>query len=633
MADTDAQRAQIIAVLKTRYFPIILPLAQNWTPEQHEKNRLSRSLAAFAIEKLAEVTPAQGANAVVDGGNDNGLDAIHFDRTKNILWVVQSKAGGAPDMGENKKFCDGIRDLISARFNKFNANFSRLQTDVEDALDSPGLVIVGCHVHLGEQGLGPHAIADLDQLKAELNQFVVRFDWKELNLADTHGWLAAEHAVAVQPITLTLRKWHGFDLPRRVYYGLVAAGDLADLYQLHGKALFEKNIRHYLGRQTVNTAITATVWERPAELFYLNNGLTAVCTTITPLPGFTQEQGDFLLTGFSVVNGAQTVGSIATARNTHGPVAATAQVLITLINVGDAAANPGAEITRARNTQNAIRGLHFAALDPQQERLRQELAISGITYLYRPSAEAIQGGAMRITMEQAAVALAALSGNTRAVVAAKKDSGQLYDRDAEYYPVLFGAGLSGIRLARAVRIYGYLDGVLAASEATSFTYNQRMFYRHGRLFIMHILARRHRAILEKAEPVVSQADQLELSRVLTELAEFIYIRAEALRTQRDKGYLAIFRNLTDAGPLAATVMQDLAAPPPPPPAQPVQAAPAPPAIAAPAPAQGAVAAAGTAVVPPPPLPAQNAAVTPQPAPPNPATPPSSGTPPPATPAP
>jgi hypothetical protein len=558
MPDADAQRAQMIAVLKERYFPIILALPQNWTVEQHEKNRLSRSLAAFAIEKLADITPAQAANAVVDGGNDNGLDAIHFDRPQNILWVVQSKAGAAPDMGDNKKFCDGIRDLIHARFNKFNASFARLQPDIEDALESPELKIIGCQIHLGDQGLGQHAVDDLNQLKTELNEFVDRFDWRELGLAGCHQKLTAEHAVAIEPITLRLRKWHSFDQPRRVYYGVISAAQLADLYQQHGKALFEKNIRHYLGRQTVNEAITATVAERPAELVYLNNGLTAICTTITPLPGAIQNQGDFRVEGFSIVNGAQTVGSIATARNTHGPLAATAHVFITLIHVGDGGANVGPEITRARNTQNAIRGLHFAALDPEQERLRQELAISGITYYYRPSAEAIQGGANRITIEQAARSLGALSGSTRTVVAAKKESGQLYDRNGEYYPTLFGAGLSGIRLCRAVRIFEYLDRILAGSEAATNAYFQRMFYRHGRFFIIHILARRHQPLLLKPELELSQADQLELSRFVTDLAELIYPIAEAVRLQTGKGYLSIFRNLTDAAPLARNVMQELA---------------------------------------------------------------------------
>jgi hypothetical protein len=662
MADTAAQRTQLTTVLKGRYFPIIQALPGNHSPEQQEKNRLSRSLAAFAIEKLADVAPAQAANAVVDGGNDNGIDSLYFDRIDNILWVVQAKAGDAPDMGENKKLCDGVRDLINGRFQKFNASFARLQTDVDDALQAPNLRVIACQIHLGDNPLGPHAVADLDQLKAELNKFGNVFDWKELGIApipaqapprthvNIHGWLAAEHAVAVQPFVLQLRCWHGFDQPHPAYYGLVAATDLAALYQQHGRALFEKNIRHYLGAETVNEAITNTVRERPAELFYLNNGLTAVCTKITPLPGGNHEQRGFRVEGFSVVNGAQTVGSIATAHTAQAPVPAQAQVLITLIEVGAAVANPGPAITRARNTQNKVEGLHFAALDPHQERLRQELAISQIAYHYRPSEDANLGGPQRITIQQSAHALAALSGNTRFVVLAKKDSSQLYDGGGAIYPALFRPDLSGVRLCRTVRVYTYVDGILNASEAAETNYNRRMFYRHGRLFMLHIFARRHQATLNKTELTLSAPDQIELSRQITDLAEFIFPLAEAVRIQSGKGYLAIFRNLTDAEPLARTVMQQLAQPPAPAPAVPAPApAPvAPPAVGVPPPAPippapaPAVAPAVAPLVPPPALPVPPAppvpapipaAPAPTPAPPNPATPPSSGTPPPATPTP
>ena len=151
MPDTEAQKAQIKEVLKQRYFPMIVQFQQNWTPEQHEKNRLSRSLAAFAIEQLADIAPVDAANAIVDGGNDNGIDAICFDSSKSRLWLVQSKIGDAPNRGENKKFCDGIRDLVAGRFDRFNQSFMRLQPDVENALETSGLLIVGCNVHLGDQ--------------------------------------------------------------------------------------------------------------------------------------------------------------------------------------------------------------------------------------------------------------------------------------------------------------------------------------------------------------------------------------------------------------------------------------------------------------------------------------------------
>ena len=96
MSDLESLRLQVCETLKTRYFPMILPMPGNHKPEDREKNRLSRALAALAIEKLADVSPAQAAYAVVDGGNDNGLDAIHFDRPGNILsgWLACGQGKG-----------------------------------------------------------------------------------------------------------------------------------------------------------------------------------------------------------------------------------------------------------------------------------------------------------------------------------------------------------------------------------------------------------------------------------------------------------------------------------------------------------------------------------------------------------
>jgi hypothetical protein len=460
-------------------------------------------------------------------------------------------------MGENKKFCDGIRDLINHRAHKFDTRFTRIQPDIDDALEKRNLKIIGCHIHLGSQKLASHAVTDLNQLKTELNEFVTRFEWQEAELTKTHGWLTLEHKVQTVVTDLVLRKWHGFVQPRRAYYGLVAAKDLATLYVREGKKLFEQNIRYYLGAEDVNTAITKTVAERPQDLFYLNNGLTAICTRVTPLPGHTQDEGTFHLEGFSIVNGAQTVGSIGAAAQAQGTVSADAKVLITLIEVGNSTPNPGTEITRTRNTQNAVRGLYFAALDPQQERLRTEMAVSGIIYHYRRSDETALAG-NEITIGHAAIALAALSGNTRTHVAAKKESGQLYNRDGEYYPTLFRSRLSGITLCRNVRIYDYMDGIFAASERAEADWYRRMFYRHGRFFILHILARRAHHLLEKTETELSIPDQTELSRTTLELAELIYAAGEAMFT-RQKGYLSVFRNIGDAEQLAQDVMKRLAA--------------------------------------------------------------------------
>ncbi|XWK88320.1 MAG: AIPR family protein [Phormidium sp.] len=547
--NTNAKKTQVIEILKQDYFPMIPQLPRNWKPEQHEKNRLSRSLAAFAIANLADVTPAQAANSIINGENDNGIDAVYFDRMQNLLWLVQAKAGNSPNMGDNKKFCDGIRDLVNQRFEKFNQTFQRLQPDIEDALETNGVKIIGCNIYFDES-LSPHLITDLDQLKTELNQFSERFEWRDLNVDITHGWLTKKQAIAPVDVVLTLENWHCLNQPRRAFYGLVKASELASLYQQHNKLLFQNNIRYYLGTEDVNLAIAETVKEKPSELFYLNNGLTITCSKINLPPKHKQESTRFTLQGFSVVNGAQTVGAIASVYNANGSISDHAKLLVTIIEVGTAIDSIGVEITKARNTQNAVRDFHFAALDPNQERLRQECMVSNIVYQYRPSAEQNQD---TITIEQAAIALACFSGNTEIVVAAKRESGQLYK---SYYSTLFNNSISGITLCRYVRIFQYLDKIFSASE-NSVTGRQKMFYKHGKFFILDILGRRNKALINKLEVALSEADKIEVSRIGLDLAELIYNITESQFASDHRGYLAIFKSLTDVVPLTSRVMQEL----------------------------------------------------------------------------
>jgi hypothetical protein len=547
--NTNPKKTQIIDELKRDYFSMIPQIERNWTPDQHEKNRLSRSLAAFAIANLADVTPAQAANSIINGENDNGIDAVYFDRIKNLLWIVQSKAGNAPNMGDNKKLCDGIRDLINKRFQKFNASFSRLQQDVEDALDTNRLRIVGCNVYL-DGNIGSHVVNDLNQLQDELNKFESRFEWQDLNIEKIYSWLTAKQAIASVNVVLTLENWHYLHQPRRAFYGLVRASDLASLYNQYNKSLFEQNIRYYLGTKDVNLAIAETVKDQPSELFYLNNGLTITCAKISLPSGHNQESTRFTLEGFSVVNGAQTVGSIASVLNSNVSISAEAKLLVTIIEVGTQSDQIGVEITKARNTQNTVRDIYFAALDPNQERLRQECMVSNIVYQYRPSADSQDA----ITIEKAAVALACFSGNTEIIVAAKKDISQLYKR---YYSTLFSNELSGIKLCRYVRIFEYLDQIFTSYEK-SLTNKQKMFYRHGKFFILDILSRRNKSLINKPEFNLSQDDQTELSRIAEKLAEQIYTLAESKFSGDYKGYLAIFKSLTDVELLTSAVMQELA---------------------------------------------------------------------------
>lgn len=580
MPTRDEQVAQIEAVLRQRYFPLVPQDGPaGWTPEQHDTNRLTRSLAAYTLARLCGLDDAAAAECITDGGDDGGIDAAHYDRANNQLVLVQSKFkrnGTAPTQQETLATVNGVKALREKRFTQFNARFQDRIDEIEEALDTAGVGITIVMVYLGD-AVGPHATADLNTYATEANTVAEVVRWKDCGLVVVHGWIADEHAPGNVTVNVTLELWKCVTTPRKAVYGQITAASLAALAERHGTKLFQRNIRHYLGTFGVNAAITDTVRVSPGDLFYLNNGITIVAEEIRP-GGGTETSCAFDFVNASIVNGAQTAGAMLTASQS-GDISPEARLLVTVIEIGQDADELGVRITRARNHQNVVRGIDFAALDPTQERLRRELAAAGYRYFYRPSEEARIPNANSITVEEAAVALACLSYSPmlradvdvrRArgqsvqnavdlVVAAKKEVSRLWDQSGTLYPQLFSDALTGVRVCRLVRVFRMLNGILSATEQAETEYARRMFFRHGRFFIMAFVAQRCTAVVNRAGHDLTDADRAELSRATNELAEAIY--AESMDRQWEKGYLAIFRNLGDAQPLADKVIRRLAAPP------------------------------------------------------------------------
>ncbi len=576
MPTRDEKVAQIETALRGRFFPSVPKVVkagrEGWTEDQHDLDRLSRALAAYALVGRCEIDDTTAAGAITDGSDDGGIDALYFDRTGNRLALVQSKFkrnGTAPAEDEVLKTINGIKALRARQFNRFNLAIRNRLDEIEEALDTPGVRLEVLLVFLGD-AIGSHATADLNAYRDELNQFAPVMEWQATGLETVFGWLLAEQAPATVDDQITLENWAGITNPRKAFYGQIRAAALAKLVEDNEKALFERNIRHYLGSVGVNTAIEKTVRSRPGDFFYLNNGITAVAETITPAAG-TSQKCAFGCTKLSIVNGAQTAGAIFNA-TLAGDISPDAKLLITLIEIGDGADDIGLKITRARNHQNVVRGVDFAALDPNQERLRQELAAAGITYFYRPSAEARARRDDAFTLEEAAVAMACLAFKVRSaaelllhprpinavdfIVTAKKEIGRLWEQDGTLYGQLFPATLSGARVCRLVRTYRFIDRILADTERSETAYHRRMFFRHGRYFIMAFVALRSADLIGKPQLDLSTADQTLLSQRINAISELIYAVSEPVQAIR--GYLAIFRNLTDAQPLANGVIQRLA---------------------------------------------------------------------------
>jgi AIPR protein len=218
----------------------------------------------------------------------------------------------------------------------------------------------------------------LTQLLDEMNSPSEVMSLKVLNQGELHRIVASGVAGESVDLEVMLHQWGMMQSPYLAYYGQVAVTDIASWGQF-GTRLTAKNLRQFKGLTEVNDSIAKTLTLNPERFWYFNNGITVLCESLRkkPLGGANNETGTFVCRGASVVNGAQTVGTISDAAKNHNSAMAGAKVLVRLVSLEECPPGFGDDLTRAANTQNRIEKRDFAALDPNQKRLRTELFLAG----------------------------------------------------------------------------------------------------------------------------------------------------------------------------------------------------------------------------------------------------------------
>jgi len=153
---------------------------------------------------------------------------------------------------------------------------------------------------------------------------------------------------------------------------------LKEWWKKHGRGVVAKNIRHSLGGTEVNNQIKQTAVGSPEKFWYFNNGITLVADDAVKAPAnaSSRSAGVFSFKGASIVNGAQTVSSLG---KIDGDASlGSVRVPIRVILLKTAPLGFGGDVARTNNFQNRIEPRDFVAQDPEQSRLRQEMAIEGI---------------------------------------------------------------------------------------------------------------------------------------------------------------------------------------------------------------------------------------------------------------
>ena len=222
--------------------------------------------------------------------------------------------------------------------------------------------------------------------------------------------------------------------------------------------------------------------------FYYNNGIKLLCKKITKkiLHGTSREMGLFVLEGVSLVNGAQTTGTIGSIYAETPELLDSANVLIQMIDLGESSEEQANQITKLSNTQNRIDGKDFAALDPQQERLRKELSFSGIQYLYKSGA-VVDDLEHQITLDEAIVAQACSTNDLSIVALTKGNVGALTENiEKTPYKILFNGGTNSFSLYNGIQVLRAVDECLKENENSAIG-RERLVLVHGNRFLLHLI--------------------------------------------------------------------------------------------------------------------------------------------------
>jgi hypothetical protein len=397
-----------------------LPEAKFGNPDERESNFLTRALAAFAIHKLGGCPLDDAAKSIVDGGGDGGIDAIFYSSTTQILWVVQSKyikdGRGEPALGDVSKFKDGLTNLLLGNFEPFQGNeaWQKIIPQLQILLDNTALQVRAALVYSGVALVSEdrrHQIEDLVQRFSDDSDYL---KFGTYNLTTVHDWLiGADKPLGVQKVQLKISSPGWLTQPYETIFGRVLLKEIADLYAQHGRNLVISNIRYYKGNTDVNSQISKTIQEEPENFFYLNNGLTAYCSSFEVRPSDRGKANYKHVTayGISIINGAQTLGSIAKYFETDAENLSKGYVFIKLISLSKCEDDIkfSARITRSSNFQNQIGLRDFIAADEQHERIANQLKLGGISYHYKDDAEAPSPDATNFTLTEATTAGACLA--------------------------------------------------------------------------------------------------------------------------------------------------------------------------------------------------------------------------------
>ena len=344
------------------------------------------SVGVFAINLRFNLDDIQtiASEAITGGGDDKKCDVLYVDKERQIAVIAQCYMSQKPrDAAPSNKASDlntALKWLLSTDISKLPEALKGRADELRSAITSGDIkqfYIWYVHNLPCSKNVADELRAVENTARAALNQYgsgqdINIFAEEICDAQLDRLYMQAERTVIVTDELETIVT-DAVEVIQSDWSSIVTTVKgswLHALYRKYKTDLFSANLRGYLGSResdsNINNGIKTTASDQPKNFYVYNNGITALVLDYS-LGKRTKSGRRLKINGISIVNGAQTTGSIGSL-----PESPPDDLQVSIRFVKASKDSIISNVVRFNNSQNKLQAADFRSTDAIQERLRTE---------------------------------------------------------------------------------------------------------------------------------------------------------------------------------------------------------------------------------------------------------------------
>lgn len=341
---------------------------------------------------------ALASRSLTDGSQDKSIDFLEVDQDNSKIIIGQGyfteKSSDKAKSGKADSLNTGVSWLLSGDLSSLSIS-SKLKIRIEECRQSIENGDISCleilYIHnLPENNHSEEALKTCAETAQKIlaNKNII-VSHKEIGLIVAEEIYQKIHSEIVieEKIYIDGRKM-GSAIKNKDWDAslfTVKGTWLRDLYIKYGDSLFSANYRGFLGankKKRINNGIQQTINNQPEDFWVFNNGITLITNYIGT------ESSRSFIKGISIINGAQTTGSIGSLEIKDDYLRQKIKNLEVMCRIVVCKNQEKiTEIVKFNNTQNKITTWDQFSNDPHQKLLKEQFFELNIKYNFKRNFE------------------------------------------------------------------------------------------------------------------------------------------------------------------------------------------------------------------------------------------------------